>query len=82
MGFKTLAIQKRSSEVWKVLGAVKTEFDNFAAVLSDTQKRLEQANDSLDKLVGVRTRQIQRKLSSVTSLAEVESKMLLGDEEE
>ena len=83
MGFKTLAIQKRSSEVWKVLGAVKTEFDHFATVLSDTQKRLEQANDSLDKLVGVRTRQIQRKLSSVTSLAEVESKMLLdmSDEE-
>lgn len=82
MGFKTLAIQKRSSEVWKVLGAVKTEFDNFAAVLSDTQKRLEQANDSLDKLVGVRTRQIQRKLSSVTSLAEVETKMLFDAESE
>lgn len=82
MGFKTLAIQKRSSEVWKVLGAVKTEFDNFATVLSDTQKRLEQANDNLDKLVGVRTRQIQRKLSSVTSLAEVESKMLLDSEDE
>ena len=82
MGFKTLAIQKRTSEVWQVLGAVKTEFDNFAAVLSDTQKRLEQANDSLDKLVGVRTRQIQRKLSSVTSLSEVETKFLLGDDEE
>ena len=82
MGFKTLAIQKRSSEVWKVLGAVKTEFDNFAAVLSDTQRRLEQANNDLDKLVGVRTRQIQRKLSSVTSLAEVESKILLDTSEE
>ena len=82
MGFKTLAIQKRSSEVWKVLGAVKTEFDNFASVLSDTQKRLEQANNSLDKLVGVRTRQIQRKLSSVTSLAELESKMILDEETE
>ncbi len=82
MGFKTLAIQKRSSEVWKVLGAVKTEFDNFASVLIDTQKRLEQANNSLDKLVGVRTRQIQRKLSSVTSLAELESKMILDEETE
>lgn len=82
MGFKTLAIQKRSSEVWRVLGAVKTEFDTFASVLNDTRKRLEQANDSLDKLVGVRTRQIQRKLSSVTSLADVESKMLLDDGEE
>ena len=82
MGFKTLAIQKRSSEVWRVLGAVKTEFDNFASVLNDTRKRLEQANDSLDKLVGVRTRQIQRKLSSVTSLAELESKILLDDGED
>ena len=79
MGFKTLAIQKRSSEVWKILGAVKTEFDSFAAVLSETQKRLEQANDNLDKLVGVRTRQIQRKLSSVTSLEEIERKILLDD---
>ena len=82
MGFKTLAIQKRTSEVWRVLGAVKTEFDTFASVLNDTRKRLEQANDSLDKLVGVRTRQIQRKLSSVTSLADTESKMLLDDGEE
>ena len=82
MGFKTLAIQKRTSEVWRVLGAVKTEFDTFASVLNDTRKRLEQANDSLDKLVGVRTRQIQRKLSSVTSLADTESKMLLDEGEE
>ena len=82
MGFKTLAIQKRTSEVWRVLGAVKTEFDTFASVLNDTRKRLEQANDSLDKLVGVRTRQIQRKLNSVTSLADTESKMLLDDGEE
>lgn len=82
MGFKTLAIQKRTSEVWRVLGAVKTEFDTFASVLNDTRKRLEQANDSLDKLVGVRTRQIQRKLSAVTSLAEEETKLLLDDGEE
>lgn len=82
MGFKTLAIQKRSSEVWRVLGAVKTEFDTFASVLNDTRKRLEQANDSLDKLVGVRTRQIQRKLNSVTSLADVEARILLDEGEE
>ncbi|MEA5050097.1 MAG: DNA recombination protein RmuC [Oscillospiraceae bacterium] len=67
MGFKTLAIQKRSGEVWKVLGAVKTEFDNFAEVLSATQQRLNQANTELDKLVGVRTRQIQRRLKDVSS---------------
>lgn len=82
MGFKTLAIQKRSSEVWQVLGAVKTEFDNFASVLDETRKRLEQANNSLDKLVGVRTRQIQRKLRSVTSLADEETRLLLDDGEE
>ncbi len=68
MGFKTLAIQKRSSEVWKILGAVKTEFDNFATVLESTKNRLNQANDDLDRLVGVRTRQIQRTLKNVESL--------------
>ncbi len=65
MGFKTLAIQKSSSEVWKVLGNVKAEFDNFGKVLEMTQTRLNQANDELEKLVGVRTRQIQRKLNMV-----------------
>ncbi len=65
MGFKTLAVQKRSAEVWKVLGAVKTEFEKFSDVLALTQQRLDQANSELDKLVGVRTRQICRKLSSV-----------------
>lgn len=65
MGFKTLAVQKRSVEVWKILGSVKTEFDKFNDVLVATQQRLNQANSELDKLVGVRTRQIQRKLKSV-----------------
>ena len=68
MGFRTLAIQKRSGEVWKVLGAVKGEFDKFAAVLEATQNRLNQANAELDKLVGTRTRQIQRTLKNVESL--------------
>ena len=68
MGFRTLAIQKRSGEVWKVLGKVKTEFDTFASVLEATQNRLNQANAELDKLVGVRTRQIQRTLKNVESL--------------
>ena len=62
LGFRTLAVQKRSAEVWKVLGSVKGEFGKFAAVLETTQKRLAQANEELDKLVGVRTRQIQRAL--------------------
>lgn len=68
MGFRTLAIQKRSSEVWKVLGAVKTEFETFASVLENTKTRLNQANDELDKLVGVRTRKIQRTLRNIESL--------------
>ena len=68
MGFRTLAIQKRSSEVWKILGAVKGEFDKFATVLEATQNRLNQANAELDKLVGTRTRQIQRTLKNVESL--------------
>lgn len=68
MGFRTLAIQKRSSEVWKILGAVKSEFDKFASVLEATQNRLNQANAELDKLVGTRTRQIQRTLKNVETL--------------
>ena len=69
MGFKTLAVQKRSAEVWKILGSVKTEFDKFNDVLVMTQQRLDQANKELDKLVGVRTRQIQRQLKDVESVS-------------
>ncbi len=68
MGFKTLAVQRRSAEVWKILGEVKTEFDKFNDVLVATQQRINQANSELDKLVGVRTRQIQRKLKNVQSI--------------
>lgn len=67
MGFKTLAVQKRSAEVWEVLGGVKQEFDKFNDVLIQTQQRIDQANKELDKLVGVRTRQIQRKLKNIQS---------------
>ena len=69
MGFKTLAVQKRSAEVWEILGAVKQEFDKFGDVLEATQQRLDQANKELDKLVGVRTRQIQRELKDVQTPA-------------
>ncbi|MBQ3880200.1 MAG: DNA recombination protein RmuC [Oscillospiraceae bacterium] len=82
MGFRTLAIQKRSGEVWKVLGAVRTEFDRFGEVLEATQKRLEQTSAELDKLVGVRTRQIKNKLREVTSLPQAEAEALFGAEEE
>ena len=68
MGFRTLAIQKRSGEVWEVLGAVKTEFGNFQAVLEKAQARIDQTSQELDKLVGVRTRKINSKLRSVSEL--------------
>ncbi len=79
MGFRTLAIQKRSGEVWKVLGAVKTEFEKFSGAVKAAQTRLEQASDELDKLVGVRTRQIQRKLATVTTLPDAEAVALIEE---
>ncbi len=81
MGFRSFAIQKRSGEVWEVLGGVKTEFDKFGDALEATQKRLEQANKELDKLVGVRTRQIQRKLRGVTRLDPLESQRMFALED-
>ncbi len=77
MGFRTVAIQKRSSEVWKVLGAVKSEFEKFGTILTATQNRLNQANAELDKLVGVRTRAIQRKLRDVEKLEDCQASLLL-----
>lgn len=68
MGFRTLALQKRSGEVWQVLGAVRTEFDKFGEVLASAQNRIEQVGNELEKLVGTRTRQIQRRLRDVTLL--------------
>ena len=70
MGFKTLAIQKQTSRVWEVLGSVKTEFAKFESILAATQKKITQANDELDKLVGVRTRAIIKKLDSIDSLSD------------
>lgn len=79
MGFRTLAIQKRSSEVWQILGAIKTEFGKFGDLLEKTQRKLSEANTELDKLIGVRTRVIQRKLKEVQELPEAESNELLED---
>lgn len=79
MGFKTLAIQQRSQEVWKILGAVKTEFDNFEEVLTKTQERINQASDQLEKLVGTRTRKIQKRLDDVTKLTQEEATKLLDE---
>jgi DNA recombination protein RmuC len=79
MGFRTLAIQKRSSEVWQVLSAVKTEFGKFGFLLERTQKKLNEANSELDQLIGVRTRIIQRKLKEVQELPDAESRRYLEE---
>ncbi len=73
MGFQTLAIQKRSGEIEKVLGAVKTEFGKFGDCLSAVQKKLTASSDELDKLVGTRTKMINSKLKTVTALPEAEA---------
>ena len=77
MGFRTLAIQKRSSEVWQVLGAVKTEFEKFGDILDRSQQKLRQVNDELDTLIGTRTRAINRKLKDVEKLDSFDSGNLL-----
>ena len=79
MGFRTLAIQKRSSEVWQVLGAVKTEFKKFGGVLQKAQKKITEANSELDSLVGTRTRMIESKLRTVQALTETDSIHLLEE---
>ena len=81
MGFRTLAIEKRSSEVWAVLGAVKTEFGKFGEALESTRKKLEQATKSIES-AGVRTRQIERKLKGVEALALPDAQATLGALEE
>ena len=77
MGFRTLAIQKRTSEVWSVLGAVKTEFGKFGGMLEKVQKNLQNAGDQLEEVMGKRTRAIERKLRQVEALPTEESKKML-----
>ena len=77
MGFRTLAIEKRSSEVWKVLQAVKTEFGNFEKVLISAKQKIYKAGEEIDKLVTTRTNKIQQKLRNVTELPEDEAKNIL-----
>ena len=81
IGFRTLAIEKRSSEVWGVLGAIKTEFGKFGEALDATRKKLEQATKSIES-AGVRTRQIERKLKGVEALPTAEAQARLGALEE
>jgi DNA recombination protein RmuC len=77
MGFRTLAVQKRSSEVWNVLGAVKNEFGKFSDQLSKVQKQLDTASGSLETLRSTRTNQIERRLRNVETMDSIESKEVL-----
>ncbi len=81
MGFRTLAIQKRTSEVWSVLGAVKTEFGKFGGMLEKVQKNLQNAGDQLEEVMGKRTRAIERKLRQVEALPTEESQKMLSLDE-
>ena len=78
MGFRTLAIQKRTGEVWSVLGAVKTEFGKFGGMLEKVQKNLQSAGDHLEEVMGKRTRAIERKLRQVEALPTEESQRMLS----
>ena len=78
MGFRTLAIQKRSGEVWTVLGAVKTEFEKFGAGLQQMQRHLNQTGSDLEELIGPRSRAITRKLEAVQQLDPDTAAGLLG----
>lgn len=82
MGFRTLAIQKRSSEVWRILGAVKSEFGKFGGVLAKAQKKLHEANRELDDLVGTRTKIMLSKLRNVETIAGGEEDTALDFSEE
>jgi DNA recombination protein RmuC len=76
MGFRTLAIQKRSSEVWQILGAVKTEFGRYGTILEKVQKKLQEASNTIEE-VAVRKRAIDRKLRSVEAVPEIAAQTTL-----
>jgi DNA recombination protein RmuC len=78
MGFRTLAIEKRSGEVWQLLGAVKTEFGNFGGILEKTQKKLQEASNVIEQ-AGIRSRAIERKLRTVQELPKEEAVALIGE---
>lgn len=79
MGFRTLAIQKHSGEVWTILGAVKKEFESFGGMLEKAQKNLQTASTQLDEVMGKRTRAIQRRLKDVDTLNDGESRNILPE---
>lgn len=79
MGFRTLAIQKRSGQVWKVLEEVKSEFAKFGDVLEKAQNNMRRASDDLDKLIGTRTNAINRKLRDVSEFSPEDDKITMGE---
>ncbi len=78
MAYRSFAIQQRSSEVWRVLGAVKTEFDNFGKVLANSRKHLQQVDDDLEKLIGARSRAISKRLRSVEQIDSYSASAILN----
>jgi DNA recombination protein RmuC len=78
MGFRTLAVEKRTSEIWDLLGAVKTQFGKFADVLEAAKRKIDSASEELAK-TGSRSRQIEKRLKDVQSLPEQDSQNLLGN---
>lgn len=81
MGFRTLAVQKRSNEVWQILGAVKTEFEGFEKVLEKAQNQIILASGNIEKLVGTRSRAIKRKLRNIQELPASEAARILESNE-
>ena len=81
MGFRTLAVQKRSNEVWQILGAVKTEFESFEKVLEKAQNQIISASGNIEKLVGTRSRAIKRRLRNIQELPASEAARLLESNE-
>ena len=79
IGFRTLAIQKHSGEVWRILGAVKKEFEKMGGMLERVQKNLQTASGQMEEVLGVRTRAIQRRLKDVDALSSAEARALLPD---
>ena len=90
MGFRTLAIEKRSGEVWQLLSAVKTEFGNFSGLLQKAQNNIQTGLNQLEDVVGVRTRAIEKRLKGVETVSEGEvtdilpgiTNDIIADEEE
>lgn len=79
MGFRTLAIQRYSGEVWKILGAVKKEFEQMGGMLEKAKKHLETANGQIDNVLGVRTRAIRRRLKDVDALSATDARRIIPE---